>query len=95
MFKLIEPVWGEHFLRFLYQWTHSSAFLMTLVPLFADIFVFFYPVFLVAIYIYAIIKKNIEYKTAAIRSFLATLSTVIVNILIQCVVDKQRPSVIL
>lgn len=66
-----------------------------LIPLLADIFVFIYPVFLLVVYIYAMMKKKIEYKIASLWVVLATLFSVIFNIFVQFFVDKQRPSVVL
>ena len=72
-----------------YEW------LTNLAPTFADIFVFAYPVFLILVYLYAIIKKKIQIKQWAIFICLATFIAVLVNIWIQTFFYKERPIVVL
>ena len=44
----------------------ASVFWSYRIPILADIFVFTYPVYLLALYIYGIAKKKIYYKIAAL-----------------------------
>jgi hypothetical protein len=57
-----------------YEWIANLA------PTLADIFVVVYPIFLVSIYLYAIIKKKTLIKQGAIYIFLATFMAVLINI---------------
>ena len=72
-----------------YEWIANLA------PTFADIFVFVYPIFLVLIYLYAIIKKKSLVKQWAIYICVATFIAVLINIWIQCFFYKERPIVVL
>ncbi|MEI7919181.1 MAG: hypothetical protein WCH65_03055 [bacterium] len=58
MFKIVEPQWGVDLLRFLFTWMHASNFWSYIIPILADIFVFTYPVYLLALYGYGIIKSS-------------------------------------
>ena len=72
-----------------YEW------LANLAPTFADIFVIIYPIFLICIYVYAIIKKKPIVKQGALYIFLATFIAVLINIWIQTFFYKERPIVVL
>lgn len=95
MIKLIEPLWSVNLSKALFVWMQASTFLSHRMPILADIFVFSYPVYLVALYLYGMITKKLSYKIAAIFIFLGTLLTAIVNIVIQFFIDKVRPDIIL
>jgi membrane-associated phospholipid phosphatase len=106
MIKLIEPLWSVNLSKALFAWMQASVFLSHWMPILADIFVFSYPVYLVALYLYGIAltwkrgnvetwKRGMQYKIAAIFIFSGTLLTAIVNILIQFFIDKVRPDIIL
>lgn len=89
--KLIEPQWWENFLKYLNNMVNTNELLKHYVPITADIFVFVYPVFLFFMYIYWIYKKNIEHKIWALYVFFAAWISVVINLWIQYLVDKQRP----
>lgn len=101
MIKLIEPLWSVNLSKALFAWMQASAFLSHWMPILADIFVFSYPVYLVVLYLFWMVKsrkskvEGLQYKIAAIFIFLGTLLTTIVNIVIQFFIDKVRPDVIL
>ena len=92
---LIEPSWGVNILQWWIDIQTKYEWISNLAPTFADIFVFAYPIFLVAIYLYAIIKKRIQIKQWAIYICLATFIAVLVNIWIQTFFYKERPIVVL
>lgn len=93
--QLIEPSrwmdilqWGID-IQAKYEWIANLA------PTLADIFVVVYPIFLVSIYLYAIIKKKTLIKQGAIYIFLATFIAVSINIWIQTFFYKERPIVVM
>ena len=93
--QLIEPSrwmdilqWGID-IQTKYEWIANLA------PTFADVFVVVYPIFLVSIYLYAIIKKKTLVKQGAIYIFLATFIAVLINIWIQTFFYKERPIVVM
>ncbi len=93
--QLIEPSrwmdilqWGID-IQTKYEWIANLA------PTLADIFVVVYPIFLVSIYLYAIIKKKTLIKQGAIYIFLATFMAVLINIWIQTFFYKERPIVVM
>lgn len=93
--QLIEP---SRWMDILQRWIDIQSkyeWLANLAPTFADIFVFAYPVFLILVYLYAIIKKKIQIKQWAIFICLATFIAVLVNIWIQTFFYKERPIVVL
>lgn len=65
--------------------------LVQIVPYTADIFVFSYPIYLVALYLWGIGKRKDYYKEAALYFFFSTVGTVSINMLIQFFGDKSRP----
>lgn len=106
MIKLVEPIWSVNLSKALFAWMQASTFLSHRMPILADIFVFTYPVYLVALYVYGMVKmlkrwnverlkQGIQYKISAIFIFIGTLLTAIVNIVIQFFMDKVRPDVVL
>ncbi len=95
MFKLQEPQWWVNILQSLFSWMQASAFWSYWIPILADIVVFTYPVYLLALYVSGWVKKEIYYKIAALYITAGIAITFIVNIWIQCLVDKARPNVVL
>lgn len=93
--ELIEPNWWLNiiergvWLQEKYTWISSIA------PILADVFVIIYPIFLILIYLYAIIKKKEIVKQWALYIFFATFIAVLLNIWIQCFFYKERPIVTL
>ena len=94
-FQLIEP---SRWMGILNRWLSIQTkyeWIANLAPTFADIFVIAYPIFLICIYLYAIIRKKIVVKQWAIYIFLATLIAVFINVWIQLFFYKERPIVVL
>ena len=93
--QLIEPSWWMDILNWWIDIQSKYEWIANLAPTFADIFVFAYPIFLVLIYLYAIIKKRAQFKQGAIYICIATFIAVLVNIWVQCFFSKERPIVVL
>ena len=92
---LVEPSWGMDILQWWVIIQEKYTFLSDLAPIFADIFVFAYPIFLIFVYLYAIIKKNVKIKQGAIYICIATFIAVLINIWVQTFFYKERPIVVL
>ncbi|MCF7834678.1 phosphatase PAP2 family protein [Candidatus Gracilibacteria bacterium] len=95
MIGLKEPLWGEMLLKKLYFLMLNNDFLIWIIPLLADIFVFFYPVYLIILFLWGTIKKKFYYQSSALFTFFSTLISVLVNIFIQFGIDKTRPNIVL
>ena len=93
-FELVEPLWWMNILEWGLDIQEKYTFLADLAPIFADIFVVVYPIFLVSVYVYAIVKNKPLVKLWALYIFFATLFAVIINIWIQCFFYKERPIVV-
>jgi len=92
---LVEPSWGIDILNWGVDIQTKYEWISNLAPIFADIFVIAYPIFLVSIYIYAIIRKKPQTKQWALYIFFVTLFWVLINICIQSFLYKERPLEIL
>lgn len=86
-----EPIRGKKLMIALNDWVNQHYILTKLVPFTADIFVFTYPVYLVALYLRGVNKRSTYYKEAALYIFFSTASAVAVNLVIQFFTDKSRP----
>ena len=95
MFKIVEPQWWVNLIKSLFAWMQASVFWSHRIPVLADVFVFTYPVYLLAVYIYGMAKKNIYHKIAALYIWIGVALSFVVNIGIQFFIDKVRPNVIL
>lgn len=93
--QLIEPSRWMDFLQWWIQIQAKYERISNLAPVLADVFVVLYPIFLVLIYLYAIIKKKTLIKQWAIYVFLVTLIAVLINIWIHTFFYKERPIVAL
>lgn len=93
--ELIEPLWWMNILNRWLDIQNKYEWLANLAPTFADVFVIVYPIFLVALYVYAILKKKNSIKQGCLYIFLATFIAVLINIWIQCFFYKERPIVVL
>lgn len=91
MLKVIEPTRAVNLMRAMNDFVVKDSILKELVPYTADVFVFTYPVYLVALYIYGINKKSDYYKEAALMVFFSSMGAAVVNIIIQALTDKSRP----
>ena len=94
-FSLIEPSWWMDILNRWINMQTKYEFIANLAPIFADVFVIIYPIFLVAIYLYAIFKKKSIVKQWAFYIFFSTFIAVLINIWIQTFFYKERPIVVL
>lgn len=92
---LIEPSWGINILQWWIDIQDKYSFISDLAPTFADIFVVAYPIFLVCVYLYAIIKRKSIFKQWALYIFFVTFIAVLINIWIQTFFYKERPIVVL
>ena len=90
-----EPEWWMYILEMWMDLQEKSDLVYNLAPIFADIFVITYPIFLVALYIFAIVKKRNDLKQWAFYVFFCTLFAVLVNIFLQSFLLKERPIAIL
>ena len=91
--SLVEPQWWVDLLR---KWQDIQVkywWISDLAPIFSDVFVFIYPIFLICVYIHAIIKRRKMQKQWALYIFFSTFFSVFVNILIQYFFLKDRPIV--
>ena len=70
-------------------------FLLKVIPVTADIFVFLFPILLVTIYIIWLIKKSDKIKESALRVFWSAIITSVINICIQFFFTKSRPTMML
>lgn len=105
MFKLVEPQWWVNLLKSLFAWMQASMFWSYWIPVLADVFVFTYPIYLLVLYIYWIIRckmqdawcmiEGMKYKIAALYILAGTAISFLVNIGIQFFVDKVRPNLVL
>ena len=92
---LVEPSRWMNILNWWIDIQTKYEWIANLAPICADIFVVAYPVFLLSIYLYAIIRKRPLIKQWAIYIFFVTLIAVLVNIWIQTFFLKERPIVAL
>lgn len=93
--SLIEPSWWMDILNWWTDIQTKYEWIANLAPTFADVFVIIYPIFLVWIYLFAMIKKKPQLKQWALYTFFATLIAVLINIWIQTFFYKERPIVAL
>ena len=93
--QLIEPSWWMDILNWWIDIQTKYEWIANLAPIFADIFVIAYPIFLLSIYLYAMIKKKPLIKQGALYIFFVTFIAVLVNIWIQTFFFKERPIVVL
>ena len=93
--SLVEPLWWDELLQ---KWQSIQAEywrISDLAPIFADVFVLIYPIFLVCVYIIAIVKRKKMQKQWALFVFFSTFFSVFINIWIQSFFSKERPIVAL
>ena len=95
MIKLVEPTRWVNLLKWLFAWMQASVFWSHRIPILADVFVFTYPVYLLALYGYGFFKKHIASKIAALYIFVWVALSVVANVGIQYFVDKARPNFVL
>ena len=93
--QLIEPSRWMDILNWWIDIQTKYEWIANLAPMLADIFVVAYPIFLISIYLYAIIKKKSLVKQGAIYICIATFIAILINIWIQTFFYKERPIVVL
>ncbi|USN55498.1 MAG: hypothetical protein H6765_02650 [Candidatus Peribacteria bacterium] len=86
-----EPYRGEKAMLLLNDWINKHYILVQLIPYTADIFVFTYPIYLVALYLYGVSKQQQYYKEAALAIFFSAILASLINTTIQFFGDKTRP----
>ena len=91
LLKIQEPLWGQKLLLMLNGYVRQHQFLMKIIPIMADVFVFSYPIYLVAIYLWGLFKKNQEYNIWALYIFFSAVFAIMINLVIQHFVFKLRP----
>lgn len=92
---LVEPSRWMNILNYWIDIQMKYSWIWDLAPIFADIFVIVYPIFLIILYIYAIYKKKTLLKQWALFIFFSTFLAVLINILIHMFFYKERPIVVL
>lgn len=93
--QLIEPSRWMDVLQWWIDIQTKYEWISNLAPTFADVFVMVYPIFLISIYLYAIIKKKSVVKQGALYIFFVTVIAVLINIWIQTFFYKERPIVVM
>ncbi len=88
---VVEPVRWKRIMIALNERTNQHYILTKLIPFTADVFVFTYPVYLVALYFWGINKRSTYYKEAALSIFFSSVGAVVINMVIQFFTDKSRP----
>lgn len=89
--QLVEPQRGVHFIQWLNAGVSKSQIVFTWVSVLADVVVFLFPIFLAAVYIVWMKKKNDTYKEYALRIFSSAVVAAVINIVIQFFCNKARP----
>ncbi len=95
MIVLKEPLWWEMLLKNLYYRMLKNELLVWMIPLLADVFVFLYPIYLLVVFLRWTIKKKFYYQSSALFTFFTSVLSVLINIIIQFVLEKSRPNIIL
>ncbi len=73
------------------EFVSTHNYLVHIVPYTADIFVFTYPLYLVALYVYGIVHRSLYHKEAWLAIFLAAWVAALINWVIKHFWDKMRP----
>lgn len=95
MFPLQEPLRWINLVVSLNEYMKYHNFLLKVIPITADIFVFLFPILLVTLYIIWLCKKSDKIKESALRVFWSAIITSIINICIQFFFTKSRPTMML
>ena len=93
--ELVEPNWWLDLIEWGVWLQDKYTWISSVAPILADVFVIIYPIFLILVYVYAIIKKKEILKQWALYIFFATFFAVLINIWIQSFFYKERPIVTL
>lgn len=92
---LQEPTRWVNLVVHLNDYMKYHDFLLKVIPITADIFVFLFPVLLVTLYIIWLFKNSDKIKESALRVFRSAIITSIINICIQFFFTKSRPTMML
>lgn len=91
---LPEPTWSAELMRSLNAWINSHEILIRVIPITSDLFVFTYPLMLLALYLYGEYgprATRLVYKMYSLLVLWSAALIVVVNEIIQIFVDKSRP----
>lgn len=91
IFQIKEPQWWIQLLKAMNWFVNNHYILTKIVPLTSDVFVFSYPIYLSALYLYGIYKKDVSNKEAALYIFFSSVWAVAFNIFLQSLIYKERP----
>jgi hypothetical protein len=86
--------WNEQGLIFLNNLAGTKD-LQMIFGIIADVPIFFLPIFLISMWLYYVIKNNIEQKKALLLLFYSTVLALFINIIIQNIVHFDRPESVL
>ena len=95
MFPLQEPTRWINIITQLNEYMKYHDFLLKIIPITADIFVFLFPILLIIIYIIWLSKNSDKIKESALRVFWSAIITSTINICIQFFFTKSRPTMML
>ena len=89
--ELVEPSRGQHLLATLNHIVSSNATIFHTTTILADIFVFAYPILLIALFLYVLKHKNISYQHHSLQILTSAITATVITIFIQQLVRKDRP----
>lgn len=92
---LTESLWWKEVLLWLNTFLAKSELIATVVSLLADVFVFLYPVFLIAMFLYGIKHRRSDWRKNSLLIFLSSWCAYLLNFVIKILFAKQRPDVLL
>ena len=95
MIIMQEPIRWQNILLFLNEYMKYHNFLLSTIPLTADMFVFFYPIFLIVLYVVWLKQNKNSYKESSLWIFYSWIFSIILNIIIQFICNKIRPNILL
>lgn len=75
----------------MHDFTNSHTVLTYMMPITADIFVFVYPVYLTALYISGLYRKQEQYKHLSLLLFFSGFGSIVVNYMVKFRLYKERP----
>ncbi|GHW02304.1 undecaprenyl-diphosphatase BcrC [candidate division SR1 bacterium] len=91
MILLTEPKRGRELVQTAKNLTETYPLLSHITTVGADVFLIIYPVFLIVLYLYGILKKQLQAKIGALFIFFGCFSSLLLNLFIQIFFEKQRP----
>lgn len=88
---IYEPSWWKNFMLFLNDLVSSNQFIFKFASICADAVVFLFPIILLWFYLYGYKNNQLLYKKGSIKILLWIIIAIIVTILTQQFVWKDRP----